>query len=86
MFLTSIANKLRDYGIRKNWSNKNMIMEDLSTPERIYKRDGNLILRTAEIDDANMIGSTFKLTEYLKPWEPIREDAFLMNGLGAAPD
>ncbi|MFA0233335.1 30S ribosomal protein S5 alanine N-acetyltransferase, partial [Vibrio sp. 10N.261.45.A7] len=23
-------------------------MEDLSTPERIYKHDGNLILRTAE--------------------------------------
>ncbi|NOH32819.1 ribosomal protein S5-alanine N-acetyltransferase [Vibrio chagasii] len=52
-------------------------MEDLSTPERIYKRDGNLILRTAEIDDATMISEYFQVNrEYLKPWEPIREDAF----------
>lgn len=58
-------------------------MEDLSTPERIYKRDGNLILRTAEIDDATMISEYFQVNrEYLKPWEPIREDAFLREQAG----
>ncbi|MRY60744.1 30S ribosomal protein S5 alanine N-acetyltransferase, partial [Parabacteroides distasonis] len=43
-------------------------MEDLSTPERIYKHDGNLILRTAQIDDANMISEYFQTNrEHLKP-------------------
>ena len=52
-------------------------MEDLSTPERVYKHDGNLILRTAQIDDASMISEYFQTNrEHLKPWEPTREDAF----------
>ncbi|MFA0464898.1 30S ribosomal protein S5 alanine N-acetyltransferase, partial [Vibrio sp. 10N.261.45.F1] len=52
-------------------------MEDSSTQQRIDKRDGNLILRTAEIYDASMISEYFQVNrEYLKPWEPTREDAF----------
>ncbi|MEZ9564551.1 ribosomal protein S5-alanine N-acetyltransferase [Vibrio artabrorum] len=52
-------------------------MEDLSTPERVYMRDGNLILRTAEIEDASMISEYFQINkEHLKAWEPTREEAF----------
>ena len=52
-------------------------MEDRSTPERLYKRSGNLIVRTAEIDDASLISGYFQANrEHLKPWEPTREEAF----------
>lgn len=52
-------------------------MEDRSTPERLYKRSGNIIVRTAEIDDASLISGYFQANrEHLKPWEPTREEAF----------
>lgn len=53
------------------------MIEDRSTAERLYKRSGDLIVRTAEIDDAAMISRYFQENrEYLEPWEPKREPVF----------
>lgn len=52
-------------------------MEDRSTPERLYKRSGNLIVRTAEIDDASLISGYFQANrEHLKPWNPLVKRRF----------
>ncbi|MBW3694844.1 30S ribosomal protein S5 alanine N-acetyltransferase [Vibrio sp. T187] len=55
-------------------------MEDLSTSEKAYMRDGNLLLRTAEPKDADMISEYFTANRaFLKPWEPAREDVFFSS-------
>ncbi|MCG9699380.1 ribosomal protein S5-alanine N-acetyltransferase [Vibrio natriegens] len=57
-------------------------MEDKSSSVAVHKLDGDLLLRTAEIADADMIAEYFQVNrEYLKPYEPTREDAFFtVNG------
>ncbi len=57
-------------------------MEDKSSSVAVHKLDGDLLLRTAEIADADMISEYFKANrEYLKPFEPTREEAFFtLNG------
>ncbi|MEX3073403.1 ribosomal protein S5-alanine N-acetyltransferase [Vibrio alginolyticus] len=57
-------------------------MEDKSSSVAVHKLDGGLLLRTAEIADADMIADYFKANrEYLKPFEPTREEAFFtVNG------
>lgn len=52
-------------------------MEDNSSSIAVHKLDGDLLLRTAEIGDADMIAEYFQANrEYLKPFEPKREEAF----------
>ncbi|WP_394247139.1 ribosomal protein S5-alanine N-acetyltransferase [Vibrio profundi] len=52
-------------------------MEDLSTAEKVEMRDGSVLLRTAAPEDAEMISNYFiENREFLKPWEPAREEAF----------
>lgn len=57
-------------------------MEDNSSSIAVHKLDGDLLLRTAEIGDADMIAEYFQVNrEYLKPFEPKREEAFFsVNG------
>ncbi|MDF2154339.1 GNAT family N-acetyltransferase [Vibrio sp. CAU 1672] len=57
-------------------------MEDKSTSVAVHKLDGNLLLRTAEVGDADMIATYFQQNrDYLAPFEPTREDAFFtVNG------
>ncbi|EMV9344282.1 ribosomal protein S5-alanine N-acetyltransferase [Vibrio alginolyticus] len=57
-------------------------MEDNSSSIAVHKLDGDLVLRTAEIGDADMIAEYFQANrEYLKPFEPKREEAFFsVNG------
>ncbi|OKQ14021.1 ribosomal protein S5-alanine N-acetyltransferase [Vibrio antiquarius] len=57
-------------------------MEDNSSSIAVHKLDGDLLLRTAEIGDADMITEYFQANrEYLKPFEPKREEAFFsVNG------
>ncbi|HHF3131784.1 TPA: ribosomal protein S5-alanine N-acetyltransferase [Vibrio diabolicus] len=57
-------------------------MEDNSSSIAVHKLDGDLLLRTAEIGDADMIAEYFQGNrEYLKPFEPKREEAFFsVNG------
>nr|WP_216606587.1 ribosomal protein S5-alanine N-acetyltransferase [Vibrio sp. 99-70-13A1] len=53
------------------------MIEDTSTKEKVCKRDGDLILRTAAPGDAEMISQYFITNRpYLKPWEPAREELF----------
>jgi len=52
-------------------------MEDLSTAEKVEMREGTVLLRTAVPDDAEMISNYFiENRDFLKPWEPAREEAF----------
>lgn len=52
-------------------------MEDFSTAEKVYKKEGGLLVRTANPDDAEMISRYFiENREFLKPWEPAREEVF----------
>ncbi|MCG6236526.1 ribosomal protein S5-alanine N-acetyltransferase [Vibrio diabolicus] len=57
-------------------------MQDNSSSIAVHKLDGDLLLRTAEIGDADMIAEYFQANrEYLKPFEPKREEAFFsVNG------
>ncbi|CAM2966958.1 ribosomal protein S5-alanine N-acetyltransferase [Vibrio mytili] len=57
-------------------------MEDKSSSVAVHKLDGDLLLRTAEIGDADMIAEYFNTNRtYLKPFEPKREEAFFtVNG------
>ncbi|GEM74496.1 ribosomal protein S5 alanine N-acetyltransferase [Vibrio sagamiensis NBRC 104589] len=57
-------------------------IENRSNSVSIYHLDGDLLLRTAEIADADMIADYFqKNREYLKPFEPKREETFYtVNG------
>ena len=57
-------------------------MEDNSSSIAVHRLDGDLLLRTAEIGDADMIAEYFQANrEYLKPFEPKREEAFFsVNG------
>ncbi|MCR9546312.1 ribosomal protein S5-alanine N-acetyltransferase [Vibrio antiquarius] len=57
-------------------------MEDNSSSIAVHKLDGDLLLRSAEIGDADMIAEYFQANrEYLKPFEPKREEAFFsVNG------
>ncbi|MFB1068613.1 ribosomal protein S5-alanine N-acetyltransferase [Vibrio diabolicus] len=57
-------------------------MEDNSSSIAVHQLDGDLLLRTAEIGDADMIAEYFQANrEYLKPFEPKREEAFFsVNG------
>lgn len=57
-------------------------MEDKSSSIAVHKLDGDLLLRTAEIGDADMIAEYFQSNrDYLKPFEPKREEAFFsVNG------
>lgn len=52
-------------------------MEGYNTSGHVFKTDGEIILRTAEFDDAARISNYFTVNrDYLKPWEPMREEAF----------
>ncbi|EOB4972358.1 ribosomal protein S5-alanine N-acetyltransferase [Vibrio fluvialis] len=52
-------------------------MEGYNTSGYVFKTDGEIILRTAEFDDAARISNYFTVNrDYLKPWEPKREEAF----------
>lgn len=52
-------------------------MSHVSTASQVYKSDDNILLRTAEPQDAEMIVDYFtKNRQYLKPWEPRREESF----------
>lgn len=52
-------------------------MEGYNTSGHVFKIDGEIILRTAEFDDAARISNYFTVNrDYLKPWEPKREEAF----------
>lgn len=52
-------------------------MEDKSSFIAVHKLDGDLLLRTAEIGDADMIAAYFQANrKYLEPFEPKREEAF----------
>ncbi|MBY8113205.1 ribosomal protein S5-alanine N-acetyltransferase [Vibrio fluvialis] len=52
-------------------------MEGYNTSGHVFKTDGEIILRTAEFDDAARISNYFTANrDYLKPWEPKREEAF----------
>ncbi|EKO3413582.1 ribosomal protein S5-alanine N-acetyltransferase [Vibrio fluvialis] len=52
-------------------------MEGYNTSGHVFKTDGEIILRTAEFDDAARISNYFTVNrDYLKPWEPKREEAF----------
>ncbi|EKO3484477.1 ribosomal protein S5-alanine N-acetyltransferase [Vibrio fluvialis] len=52
-------------------------MEGYNTSGQVFKTDGEIILRTAEFDDAARISNYFTVNrDYLKPWEPKREEAF----------
>lgn len=52
-------------------------MERLSTPQQVFEQDGDIILRTAEPTDGQLISDYFIANRaHLKQWEPRREDAF----------
>jgi len=52
-------------------------MNKVSTPTQVYEVDGDILLRTAQVFDAERISEYFsKNKAFLKPWEPRREDAF----------
>ncbi|MGY3569471.1 GNAT family N-acetyltransferase [Vibrio paucivorans] len=52
-------------------------MEKVSTPRQVYEVDGDVLLRTAEVTDADLIAGYFNRNkEHLKVWEPRREAAF----------
>ncbi|ELG2043326.1 ribosomal protein S5-alanine N-acetyltransferase [Vibrio fluvialis] len=52
-------------------------MEGYNTSGHVFKTDGEIILRTAEFDDSARISNYFTVNrDYLKPWEPKREEAF----------
>ncbi|ANW23208.1 ribosomal-protein-alanine acetyltransferase [Vibrio coralliilyticus] len=52
-------------------------MERLSTPQQVFGQDGDIILRTAEPTDGQLISDYFIANRaHLKQWEPRREDAF----------
>ncbi|ENI4485772.1 ribosomal protein S5-alanine N-acetyltransferase [Vibrio fluvialis] len=52
-------------------------MEGYNTSGHVFKTDGEIILRKAEFDDAARISNYFTVNrDYLKPWEPKREEAF----------
>ncbi|EKO3540600.1 ribosomal protein S5-alanine N-acetyltransferase [Vibrio fluvialis] len=52
-------------------------MEGYNTSGHVFKTNGEIILRTAEFDDAARISNYFTVNrDYLKPWEPKREEAF----------
>lgn len=52
-------------------------MESYSTASHVYETDGEILLRTAEPDDAGLISDYFIANRtFLKPWEPLRESEF----------
>ncbi|HAS63379.1 MAG TPA: 30S ribosomal protein S5 alanine N-acetyltransferase [Vibrio sp.] len=52
-------------------------MTQVSTPQAVYEVEGDIVLRMAEPTDAYMIQQYFITNrEYLKEWEPKREDEF----------
>lgn len=59
-------------------------MEGYNTSGHVFKTDGEIILRTAEFDDAARISNYFTVNrDYLKPWEPKREEAFSLSLAGS---
>ncbi|CAH0539589.1 ribosomal protein S5-alanine N-acetyltransferase [Vibrio marisflavi] len=52
-------------------------MNKISTPTQVYEVDGEILLRTAQVFDAELISQYFCTNKaFLQPWEPKREDAF----------
>lgn len=52
-------------------------MERVSTPQRVFEQDEDIILRTAEPMDGKLISDYFIANrEHLREWEPVREEAF----------
>ncbi|WP_068713588.1 ribosomal protein S5-alanine N-acetyltransferase [Vibrio tritonius] len=52
-------------------------MEITSTPTQVYERDGEIVLRSADLADAELICSYFvENRDFLKPWEPARDEEF----------
>ncbi|WP_394144198.1 ribosomal protein S5-alanine N-acetyltransferase [Vibrio atypicus] len=52
-------------------------MERVSTPQQVFEQDGDIILRTAEPTDGQLISDYFIANrDHLREWEPIREEAF----------
>ncbi|WP_246201089.1 ribosomal protein S5-alanine N-acetyltransferase [Vibrio ziniensis] len=56
-------------------------MESNSTPTSVCETDGEILLVTAQLSDAERIAQYFRDNrEHLKPWDPVREDAFFTTG------
>lgn len=52
-------------------------MNRVNSHQSVYEDDGDFILRTAEVDDAERISQYFNRNRaHLKAWEPKREEAF----------
>ena len=52
-------------------------MERVSTPVQVFEQDDDIILRTAEPTDGQLISDYFIANrDFLREWEPKREDAF----------
>ncbi len=52
-------------------------MKSKSTPSRVFESDGEILLVTAQLSDAERIAEYFRNNrKHLKPWDPAREDAF----------
>ncbi|WP_159652155.1 ribosomal protein S5-alanine N-acetyltransferase [Vibrio atypicus] len=52
-------------------------MERVSTPQQVFEQDGDIILRTAEPTDGQLISDYFIANrDRLREWEPRREEAF----------
>lgn len=52
-------------------------MERISTPTSVYEVDGDIVVRTAEPTDGQLISDYFIANrEHLREWEPKREDGF----------
>ncbi|MDC0610715.1 GNAT family N-acetyltransferase [Vibrio sp.] len=47
--------------------------------DQVFVKEGNIVVRTSRVDDADMIVEYFKNNkEFLKPWEPTRDPEFFM--------
>lgn len=52
-------------------------MDRVSTPQQVFEKDDDIVLRTAEPMDGKLISDYFIANrEHLREWEPIREDSF----------
>lgn len=52
-------------------------MDRVSTPQQVFEKDDDIVLRTAEPMDGKLISDYFIANrEHLRDWEPIREDSF----------
>ncbi len=53
------------------------MIKSKSTPSKVFETDGEILLATAQLSDAERIAEYFTNNrEHLKPWDPQREEAF----------